>query len=73
MKEGLDVSDIKLIIHNLVTFIVTEGKDYVDDSKKRDYVLAYIQVLYKTINSIDEEEKISIIEHIVDDISKYLR
>ncbi|GAA4274045.1 hypothetical protein U6A24_01100 [Aquimarina gracilis] len=72
MKDTLDISDIRLIIRNLITFIVVEGKEYVSDIYKREYVSGYVQVLIKTIHLIEEEERLSIVENIAEDISKYL-
>ena len=73
MHKELDISDIKLIIRNLITFIVIEGKDYVSDQNKKEYVAGYIHLLIKTINLIDEKEKDSVIENITDDIANYLK
>ncbi|WP_103072349.1 hypothetical protein [Aquimarina sediminis] len=72
MKKDLDISDVRLIIRNLISFIVVEGKEYVSDAKKKEYVSSYIQLLIKTIHHIDEQEELSIIEDIADDISTYL-
>lgn len=72
MKKELDISEIRLIIRNLITFVVIEGKEYVSETKKKEYVSAYIQLLIKTIYLIDEQEEFSIIEDIADDISTYL-
>ncbi|WP_108869655.1 hypothetical protein [Aquimarina aquimarini] len=73
MKKELDISEVKLIIRNLVTFIVVEGKQYVSDSQKKAYVSGYVQLLIKTIHLIDEQEEISIVEDIAEDISTYLK
>ncbi|WP_109435527.1 MULTISPECIES: hypothetical protein [Aquimarina] len=73
MKENLDSREIQLIIRNLITFIVIEGKEYVSDAKKKEYVAGYIQLLIKTIHLIGEEEEFSIVEDIADDLSKYVK
>ncbi|WP_103865843.1 hypothetical protein [Aquimarina sp. I32.4] len=73
MKKELDISEVKLIIRNLVTFIVVEGKQYVSDNQKKAYVSGYVQLLIKTIHLIDEQEEISIVEDIAEDISTYLK
>ncbi len=72
MKDNLDISDVRLIIRNLITFIVIEGKEYVSDANKRAYVSGYVHTLIRTINLIDEHKEFSITEDIVEDISKYL-
>ncbi len=72
MKNNLDTSEIKLIIRNLITFIVVEGKEYVGDKQKKAYVAGYIQLLVKTIHLIDEDVESSVVENIANDISKYL-
>ncbi|GAA4277049.1 hypothetical protein [Aquimarina mytili] len=73
MSDNLSISDIRLIIRNLITFIVVEGKEYVHDDYKRDYVSKYIMVLIKTINLIDDDEEFSLVKDIADDISNYLK
>ncbi|AXT61077.1 hypothetical protein D1816_12195 [Aquimarina sp. AD10] len=73
MKDNLDISDARLIIRNLMTFIVVEGKGCVDDQKKKEYVSGYIQVLIKTINLIDEGKDFTLVEDIADDIARYLK
>ncbi|WP_074409613.1 MULTISPECIES: hypothetical protein [Aquimarina] len=72
MKKELDISEIQLIIRNLIAFIVVEGKEYVSDKKKKAYVAGYVQLLIKTIHLIDDQEELSIIEDIAEDISTYL-
>ncbi len=71
MEKDIDISEIKLIIRNLIAFIVVEGKQYVDEAKKKEYVYAYLQLLIKTIHLV-EEEKLSIIEDIAEDISTFI-
>ncbi len=73
MKDNLDIQDLKLIIRNLITFIVVEGKEYVNENQKREYVSKYVHLLVKTINLIDETEEFSIVEDIADDITRYLK
>jgi hypothetical protein len=72
MKKELDISEIQLIIRNLIAFIVVEGKEHVSDKKKKAYVSGYVQLLIKTIHLIDDQEELSIIEDIAEDISTYL-
>ena len=72
MKEDLSIAEIRLIIRNLITFIVVEGKEYVSDELKREYVKGYVHLLIKIVNQIDEEEKTSLVEDIASDISTYL-
>ncbi|MDH7445290.1 hypothetical protein [Aquimarina sp. 2201CG14-23] len=73
MEEKLHISDLKRIIHNLIVFIVIEGKEYVNDKKKREYVASYVHLLAKVINQIEEEERVSLVEDISNDISKYMK
>lgn len=72
MKKDIDIAEIRWIIRNLIAFIVVEGKDYVSEAKKKEYVLAYVHVLIKTIYLIDEKQEFSIVEDIADDIVNYL-
>ncbi|MDY8136599.1 hypothetical protein [Aquimarina sp. 2201CG5-10] len=72
MNNKLEVSDIKLIIRNLITFIVLDGKEYVSDQRKQEYVAAYIHLLVKTMNLVDNKEESAIIEDIANDIDTYL-
>ncbi|WP_299431986.1 hypothetical protein [uncultured Aquimarina sp.] len=73
MKEELDISDLRQIIQNLITFIVVEGKEYVNDGKKREYVVSYVLLLAKILNQVDQEERASLIENISDDITNYMK
>jgi len=73
MKEELSIADLRQIIQNLIAFIVVEGKGYVNDAKKREYVASYVLLLAKIINQIDEEEQASLIENISDDIANYMK
>ena len=72
MEDTLDISEVRLIIRNLITFIVIEGKEYVNDEQKQAYISGYLLVLVKTINLIDEKERVSVVETIAKDISEYL-
>lgn len=72
MKDNLDISDIRLIIRNLITFIVVEGKEYVSDDNKRAYVSSYVSVLIKAIHLIEEDHDVSIIEDIAEDLAMYI-
>ncbi len=72
MDKDLDISEVKRIIRNLITFIVIEGKQYVNEGQRKEYVCAYVQLLIKTIHLIDEKEKESVIEDIAKDISTYI-
>ncbi|WP_025741203.1 hypothetical protein [Aquimarina pacifica] len=72
MESDLNMAEVRLIIRNLITFIVIEGKEYVNDDKKKAYVAGYVNLLVKTIHLIDEEEKKSIIQDISNDITTYL-
>ena len=73
MEEELNISDLRKIIHNLITFIVVEGKEYVNDGKKCDYVLSYVLLLARIINRVDGDEQESLVEDIANDISKYIK
>jgi len=73
MKEELNVSDLRQVIRNLINFIVVEGKDYVADKKKCDYVLSYVHLLARVMNGMENEEKDSLVEDIASDISKYIK
>ncbi|WP_109299639.1 hypothetical protein [Aquimarina sp. AU474] len=72
MKNDLNNAEIRLIIHNLITFIVVDAKEYVSDKHKKEYVLGYVHLLIKTINLIDDDVEFSVIEDIANDISMYL-
>lgn len=73
IKEDLSISDLRKVIRNLITFIVVDGKEYVDDSEKRDYVKSYVMLLAKIINQVDQEENTSLIKNISDDIANYIK
>ncbi|WP_298541615.1 hypothetical protein [uncultured Aquimarina sp.] len=73
MKEELNISDLRQVIRNLITFIVVDGKEYVNDDKKREYVASYVLLLVKIVNQLDSEEQASLIENISEDISNYMK
>ncbi len=73
MKNELDIHDLRLIIRNLIAFIVVEGKEFVSDHQKTEYVSRYVQLLIKNVHMIDEKDKNSIVEDIADDITTYLK
>lgn len=73
MEDTLDISELRQIIRNLITFIAIEGKEYVKDEKKREYVTSYVHLLAKIIHQINDEEKTSVVEDIAKDISEYLK
>ncbi len=73
MNKELDITEMRLIIRNLITFIVVEGKEYVSDHRKREYVTGYVHLLIKVMNLIEEEEEFSLVEDIASDISTYLK
>ncbi|TPN85972.1 hypothetical protein [Aquimarina algicola] len=72
MDKDLDITDIKLIIRNLITFIIIEGKEYVNDSKKKEYVLGYMKLLINTMNLVEEDHKESLLKDIAEDITTYV-
>lgn len=73
IQEDLNISDLRKVIRNLITFIVVDGKEYVNDSDKKDYVKSYVMLLAKTINQVDQEEHTSLIKNISDDIANYIK
>ncbi|SEL16442.1 hypothetical protein SAMN04487910_1907 [Aquimarina amphilecti] len=73
MKEELSISDLREVIRNLITFIAVEGKEYVNENKKSDYVASYLVLLAKIINQVEEGEQTSLVESITEDISNYIK
>ncbi len=73
MENELKISDLKIIIRNLISFIVIEGKECVQESKKQEYVSGYIHLLVKIVNDMEEQDDYSIIKDIVDDITRYIK
>ncbi|GAA0717543.1 hypothetical protein GCM10009430_14600 [Aquimarina litoralis] len=73
IQEELSISDLRKVIRNLITFIVVDGKEYVNDSNKIDYVKSYVMLLAKIINQVDQEEHTSLIKNISDDIANYIK
>lgn len=73
VKKDLSDSDIRCIINKLVNFIVVEGKEFVPDEKKDEYVSSYLYLLIKTIHFTDKEEYASLVETISKDINKHVQ
>ena len=73
MKGELNTSEIRLIIRHLIKFVAIEGKEYVSQSRKQEYVTAYIHMLVKMMNLVDENEQPSLIENIAEDITNHIK
>lgn len=79
MVSDLNDSDYKLIVNRLVSFIVLEGKTFVDENEKVEYVKSYLKLFVKIINQPSEveeedstESKSLLVEHIFKDMSKFV-
>ena len=70
---GIDRSDIQSIIKKFMDFIVIESKNYLDDEKKDQYVLAYLNMLVDVVNEPNNKQipKSVLMEHIFKDIESY--
>jgi len=73
MNNELDTKDVKNIVNNLIAFIVDEGKSYVSEERKSEYVASYLHVLIKTVNQMDNDPKESLVENIASDIVRYIK
>lgn len=73
MEEELNISDLKKIIQTLVAFIAIDGKEFVNDTEKPQYVSSYVLLLIKIINQLDNKEQVSLVENISHDIAKYIK
>jgi len=73
MNEELNISDVRGVIRNLITFIVIDGKEYVHDKRKCEYVASYVCLLARIVNRVADEERASLVEDIAKDISKYIK
>ena len=56
-------------------FIVIEGKSYVDNNKKEQYVLSYLNMLVDVVNQPNKNQvpKSVLMEHILKDIDSYTK
>lgn len=72
-QHKVEISDLKRIIHSLMNFIVIEGKEFVNEEQKQQYVESYLYLLIKTINTINEEKDEILVKNISDDISSYIK
>jgi len=73
MEEELSISDLKQIIQTLIEFIAVDGKEFVNDTKKHEYVSSYVLLLIKMIHQLDTKEQVSLVENISHDIAKYIK
>lgn len=73
MKEEVNIADLKVIIQTLIKFIVVDGKSFVTEAKKEEYVASYVHLLVKMINQAEEEKNHSIVEKIASDIANYIK
>lgn len=73
MKFEPEVVDLKVIIHDLMEFIVIEGRGYVDESHRKQYVNSYISCFIKTINRVDNKPNKYKILDVINCINKDLK
>lgn len=76
LLSELNHTDYKLIVNKLVSFIVLEGKSFVSEEEKIEYVKSYLKLFVKIINQPlednKESEKSLLMENILKDLSNYL-
>jgi len=74
-KINLNENDIREIIKKFMDFIVIEGKSYVDNNKKEQYVLSYLNMLVDVVNQPNKNQvpKSVLMEHILKDIDSYTK
>lgn len=75
MEENIEMKDIRLLISRLMSFIVLDGKHFVNETEKENYVKSYLHLFVKMINDPVTDEnakKAVVIEQIFKDISKYI-
>ncbi len=74
MNEEVEVSDLKNIIHDLISFIVVDGKQYVSKKKKDAYVMKYVQCFIEAINDAPKKKRdpkiLGIMKNIAHDVNK---
>ena len=77
MEGNLEMKDVKLIINKLMSFIVMDGKHFVNEEEKKSYVQSYLNLFAKIINEPEDDHKkaskAAVMEHIFKDIEKYVR
>ncbi len=73
MREELIILEIKTIIRSLVSFIVSEAKQYINDEELDEYVYSYMHLLLKIIYQMDTIEYDNLVENISSDISNHFK
>ncbi len=66
MSNQLDISDLKKIIQDLISFIVIDGKEFVNKQQQKEYISCYLRLFIKTFNP----ENSQINSHYTEEISK---
>ena len=57
MDNNVELADLKSIIHELISFIVVEGKQYVDKDQQDAYVKHYVQCIAQAIHEAPLKKK----------------
>jgi len=75
MEDNLDMKDVRIVINKLMAFIVLDGKKFVNEKEKADYVKSYLNLFIKVIHNPNEEvnnHKSAIMDSIFKDMKKYI-
>jgi len=76
MYDNLSMEDVKILINRLMSFIVLDGKKFVSEKDKENYVKSYLSLFVKMINEpVGDEKNTSkavVLEHIFKDMTKYI-
>lgn len=74
MNEEVEISDLKNIIQDLISFIVVDGKQYVSKKKQDAYVMKYVQCFIEAINEAPKKDRnpkiLGIMKDIANDVNK---
>ncbi|WP_459211698.1 hypothetical protein [Aquimarina rhabdastrellae] len=70
MNNQLELTDLKKIIQDLISFIVIDGKTYVDDRYQKEYITSYIRLFIKAFNPENTAINAAYTEEISKDILK---
>lgn len=70
MNEEVEISDLKNIIHDLISFIVIDGKKFVRKNQQDAYVMKYVKCFVDAINEAPNKKRNPIIMGIMKDIAK---
>jgi len=74
ISEKISPMELANVIRSLISFIVMEGKEMVEESKKDEYIKHYLYHLSRSMNGVTEIVDIDAVSKVIEkDIKKHYK